>query len=1126
MSLKIVTGPSGSGKSRWIYESILSRASKETDRCYFIIVPDQFTMETQKLLCDISPSGGILNVEVLSFGRLGYRIFEELGVEDLPRLDDTGKNLILRKVAGEHEAEIPIMSKKLKRTGYIAEVKSIISEFAQYGIGASKVEELSRSDAVNGNLSAKLQALSVLYKGYSEYISGNYITIEENMDILIKSVAKSELLKDSVIVFDGFTGFTPIQEMLIKELLKAAEDVIVTLDADSKNDLFDRDKEQALFYLSAKTYASLSTMAEEAGTKVEILKEITDTPVKRFKDNEVLSHLERNLFRRRPDAYDLDPKEALRISKVKNPREEVFYVSMEIMRLIREKGYMYKDFAVVTGDLNLYSHLLSEEFKKQGIPLFTDRNAGLVLHPFMAFLTSLLKVISSDFGPVSVMSLLRSGYMPFTDEQADAFSKYITRYGIRGKKAYLRLFARGASDDRESGDDLRERAEEVRSTLIEILGPILAAKGSSREYIKALYEICLKIGAAERLTAYAEAFEAEGDPDSAKEYGQVYRAVIGLFDQIYALLDEEMDISEFTDILSAGFAELKVGMLPQGVDSVAVGDLERTRLKDIKVLFILGANDGIIPKDSSGGGILSDMERSLLTDLGGIRLKPSPREKSFEERLYLYMNMTRPSDALYISYCMNDQSGASIRPAYIIKEICSIFPSLSVREEEEINVETRSAAKEELSKLLREYVSGIFGADDRRFGRMTALFKALEGEDTDKIADAAFFRYVNTPLSHKIVKKLYGDMVHTSVSRLEQFYKCAYAHFINYGLKLGENKEYSFEATDLGTFFHSILFEYGNYLKEKGIKWSEVSEEERDAFIEDAVERASGAYGDGVLYDSLRNMALKDRIKSILKRSVSMLSEHLSKGVFEPEVYEADFTTGKVTKVHGKIDRMDVAEFNNKRYVKVLDYKSSEQKFSASKLFYGVSMQLIVYLNAACEHEAKDGKEAVPSALFYYQVQDPMIKAPLSMTEDEVQSQFYDKMKVHGLIRKDIDVVRLLDKEMEKSSDVINVTLKKDGGFSAKSSETVDPEIFDMLGEFAIKKTDEAGERIQSGDIEAAPFYVSKDDNSCLYCAYKAICGFDEGIEGYRKNKASISDTDAYEAIAQAMSSGDDDNGV
>ena len=595
MSLRFYFGPSGSGKSHRIYEEIMQRAAQEPGRNFLIIVPDQFTMQTQKDLVIRSDRGGILNIDVLSFGRLSHRILEEVGTKEMPVLDDTGKSLVLQKIAADLKEQLPAMGSLLHKQGYIHEVKSAISEFMQYGISTQDMDKLIASAEKRGALAMKLRDLKTLYRGFQDYIRDHFITTEETLDVLRRSLVKSKILPDSVVVFDGFTGFTPIQNRLIQELMRVCEETIVTVTIGEEEDPYQMDGEQKLFHLSKKTVADLVKLAAEA--------EVTrgeDVFVKggpnRFTEAPALCYLEQNMFRYQYEPYTEKQCE-IRMFEALSPREEVHQTALYIRKLIREEGLTYRDIAVVIGDLEGYASYVETEFGQLEIPCFLDRTRGIVLNPMIEYIKSALQLYIRDFSYDTVFHFLRSGMADISREEIDELENYVIRTGARGYRTYSRLFTRKTEEMQQgSGQEDTERAEETMERLnrirqqfadtVEILH--MAPRAKAGEYVDHLYDFLEQNQVQQKLLNYQQRFEQEGDLAKAREYAQIYRLVMDLLDQIYELLgEEEISLQEFADILEAGFGEITVGTIPQNVDRIVVGDMERTRLKQVKVLFFL-----------------------------------------------------------------------------------------------------------------------------------------------------------------------------------------------------------------------------------------------------------------------------------------------------------------------------------------------------------------------------------------------------------------------------------------------------------------------------------------------------------------------------------------------------------
>ena len=1125
MSLRFYFGPSGSGKSHRIYEEIMQRAAQEPGRNFLIIVPDQFTMQTQKDLVMRSDRGGILNIDVLSFGRLSHRILEEVGTKEMPVLDDTGKSLVLQKIAADLKEQLPAMGSLLHKQGYIHEVKSAISEFMQYGISTQDMDKLIASAEKRGALAMKLRDLKTLYRGFQDYIRDHFITTEETLDVLRRSLVKSKILPDSVVVFDGFTGFTPIQNRLIQELMRVCEETIVTVTIGEEEDPYQMDGEQKLFHLSKKTVADLVKLAAEA--------EVTrgeDVFVKggpnRFTEAPALCYLEQNLFRYQYEPYTEKQCE-IRMFEALSPREEVHQTALYIRKLIREEGLTYRDIAVVIGDLEGYASYVETEFGQLEIPCFLDRTRGIVLNPMIEYIKSALQLYIRDFSYDTVFHFLRSGMADISREEIDELENYVIRTGARGYRTYSRLFTRRTEEMQQgSGQEDTERAEETLERLnrirqqfadtVEILH--MAPRAKAGEYVDHLYDFLEQNQVQQKLLNYQQQFEQEGDLAKAREYAQIYRLVMDLLDQIYELLgEEEISLQEFADILEAGFGEITVGTIPQNVDRIVVGDMERTRLKQVKVLFFLGVNDGNIPKNASKGGIISDMDREFLIE-SGTEMAPSPRQQMYIQRLYLYLNMTKPSERLYLSYAKVNSDGKGIRPSYLIDTVRKLFPAMSVEYPQNRSrleqIEGRQEGARYLAEELREYADGTLREEERQDFYLMYRAYETDPEGRDRLTAAAFRRYKESGLSRIVARALYGRQLENSVSRLETYAACACRHFLQYGLSLQEREEFGFEVSDMGNVYHAVLENFAGKLAESGRTWWDFDENFATQAIKEAVEGYAATYGETVLYSSARNEYAITRMSRILTRTVLTLQQHLKQGSFQPDDYELSFRfaedldsihvdLSEEEKMHlqGRIDRIDVSEDAEHVYVKVIDYKSGNKKFDLAALYYGLQLQLVVYMNAAMELESRKhpDKEIVPAALLYYHIDDPTIETPVELTQEQINEEILTKLRMNGVVNSDPAVVERLDRFLQDKSKVIPVEKKKDGSFSARSG-ILSREELHVVSAYVDTKIRQIGREILDGKIAANP-YEKGNEEACTYCAYKKVCGFDGSIPGYEKRQ-------------------------
>jgi ATP-dependent helicase/nuclease subunit B len=846
----------------------------------------------------------------------------------------------------------------------------------------------------------------------------------------------------------------------------------------------------------------------------------------RFTEAPALCYLEQNLFRYQYEPYTEKQCE-IRMFEALSPREEVHQTALYIRKLIREEGLTYRDIAVVIGDLEGYASYVEAEFGQLEIPCFLDRTRGIVLNPMIEYIKSVLQLYIRDFSYDTVFHFLRSGMADISREEIDELENYVIRTGARGYRTYSRLFTRKTEEMQQgSGQEDTERAEETMERLnrirqqfadtVEILH--MAPRAKAGEYVDHLYDFLEQNQVQQKLLNYQQQFEQEGDLAKAREYAQIYRLVMDLLDQIYELLgEEEISLQEFADILEAGFGEITVGTIPQNVDRIVVGDMERTRLKQVKVLFFLGVNDGNIPKNASKGGIISDMDREFLIE-SGTEMAPSPRQQMYIQRLYLYLNMTKPSERLYLSYAKVNSDGKGIRPSYLIDTVRKLFPQLAVEYPQNRSrleqIEGRQEGARYLAEELREYADGTLREEERQdFYLMYRAYEA-DPEGRDRLTAAAFRRYKESGLSRIVARALYGRQLENSVSRLETYAACACRHFLQYGLSLQEREEFGFEVSDMGNVYHAVLENFAGKLAESGRTWWDFDENFATQAIKEAVEGYAATYGETVLYSSARNEYAITRMSRILTRTVLTLQQHLKQGSFQPDDYELSFRfaedldsihvdLSEEEKMHlqGRIDRIDVSEDAEHVYVKVIDYKSGNKKFDLAALYYGLQLQLVVYMNAAMELESRKhpDKEIVPAALLYYHIDDPTIETPVELTQEQINEEILTKLRMNGVVNSDPAVVERLDRFLQDKSKVIPVEKKKDGSFSARSG-ILSREELHVVSAYVDTKIRQIGREILDGKIAANP-YEKGNEEACTYCAYKKVCGFDGSIPGYEKRQ-------------------------
>jgi ATP-dependent helicase/nuclease subunit B len=1171
MGYRFVFGASGSGKSTAIHKRIIEEAAASMkdlrDRTrYLVIVPEQYSMRTQMELVTESPDLGIMNIDILSFGRLSYRIFEETGASRGTVLGEIGKSLLIRRAATACRKDLKILGRNIGRLGMISEVKSVLSEFMQYGVGEAEIDDLIAFAGSRGQkaLRLRLEDLKTLYRGFQAEKKNVFYTAEESMDLLARVIPRSESLKDSVLVFDGFTGFTPIQYKVIEALMKQARECIFVLTIGPDGGPHPSQlglggpsfSDQDLFYLTRKTVMELTRRGASAGIpRLEdlYLPEREDSP-RRYLNNPPLDHLEKSLSRHPRRAFEGDIEGRVRILEAASPEEEVRQTCIQMKKLIAEKGYSYRDFALICGDLETYGDLISRAAEVYGIPVYVDQTRRVIHNPLTEAIRSLLQIGIRGFDYETVFRYLRSGISSLTREETDLLENYCLEHGIRGRRKWRMPFDAETEPMRlrflneiapmemillenEAEEDSPAEGEEgipVPEENEEAL-PAEIRTGDQKRHVltvgertRQLYAFLTGVQAAEKMDRMAEEFGAAGDVVREKEYSQLYGSFIELLDQLYQLLSQEpISASDYLELLEAGISEIRLGTLPQRVDRVLCGDMERTRPGRIRVLFFLGVNDGSIPRSASRGGILSDLDRELLTEQD-IALAPAPREQINIQRFYLYLNLTRPADMLILSYSRISRDGKSLRPSYLISEIRALFPAL-VPEDPSLDppLDQLTGVGDGLTMLsegLRLYAEGSLeeGNQEEDFLDLYRSFERIPeaAAKLEQLRISAFSHYDPVWLSRETARALYSDTVRGSISRMERSAQCLMFQFLKYGLGLSERKEYTYKANDTGTILHDSLKLFGRKLRKSGLDWETFTKEQGRDLMTQALTETAAAYHDQLLYSSERSRAELGRLWKILDRTVETLQYQLLQGSFTPWDYEKAFGMGEGSEpitfeleggrsleMTGIIDRVDLCRDGDRIYVKILDYKSGSRDLDREQMEKGYQLQLLVYMNAVLDQLRKDnqGQEIVPSAMLYYRLDNPMTDADPENADfedggfvvtEEDRKKLRKKLRPTGMVLGEEDSMRRLDKNLSGSSDVIPVQLKKDRSPDARS-RVYSGEDFEAMTEAARKAVCRVAVDILDGATDASPARLDKTRTACDYCEYKNVCGFDIRIPGY-----------------------------
>lgn len=1116
MSVRFLLGASGSGKSRQIYNEIIQASIKEPERNFYLIVPEQYTMEAQRELVTMHPAGGMMNIDAIGMNRLAYRVFDELGISTGQVLEDFGKSMLIKKILCEQQDTLHVYGSYYDKLGFVDEMKSMMSEIFQYNIKQDTIDEIMEQIPEDSVVAGKMQDIRHIYEEFEAFAGERYIVAEQLVELLTRHVGQSKLVCGSSLYFDGFTGFTPVQLELVEKLMTCADDLTFSFTLDDRDQKYEHIKDYELFYLTKTTIKKLTEAAAAAGVEIESPVVLPGTINYRLGENRELFFLERNLFRS-PYRKWKQPLERIHLTATGDAQDEIVFVASTIRRLVREKGYRYKDIAIVAGDLEQASHIYERVMDEYEIPVFIDANACLKANPCAETIRSVLAVLADDFSYDSVFRFLKAGMTDLSFEDIELLENYALKRGVRG---YSR-WNRAVSENYEKTSPVN--VEEIRQAFMKMFGDIRKVfadkKAATKDYVEALYDFLLQIHMYEKLEARKNELYEENRINEGDAYGQIFEKTVRLFDKIAELLgDTKMSVKEFYEIVDTGLSDIEVGVVPPTVDRVLIGDITRSRLNHIKVLFFTSVNDGIVPKAPKKGRILSDRDRDILSDCG-LELAPSDKQNSYIEQFYIYTILTKPSDHLYISYHKLSASLESMRPSYLLGRISSIFPSLQAEE-----YDAASCMPDTVNRSLRRILRAEDSEDaEGRILTRILTEKGFAGELT-AIYRGRTYRNVAEQLPPETIALLYGRYLHASVSKLELYARCGFAYFLKYGLRLKEREMYQVDVRNVGVILHSVMEGLFRQVRDtRNNDWENFPEDERMLMVTELVNRAAEEAAGDFFEDNARNAYMLQMIERMAQTSAGMLQKHIRLGSMKPGMLEKTFDSAKDEvgsylfelpnqirmSINGKIDRVDVEEEDGTVYIKVIDYKSSARKLSLEEILNGEQLQLVTYSAIAYEIEKMiyPDKDIQVAGLLYYSFDDPVIEIESSEIDtDTEQPEFSDqekldaermeKMKLQGFVNESPAVIQKMDHTCNQS---LPVKLDKNGDIK-KSENVVSADQIRTIMELTRENIEELGSQIAEGKIAIEP-YKNKSNTGCDYCEFKNICHFDvkNGGNQYRR---------------------------
>jgi len=1138
--LRFLLGPAGSGKTRTCLEEItreLHRDPLRPDEPLYFLVPEQATFQMERALLEVDPQvTASWRARVVSFTRLAFLALDQVGPATRPVVGELGKLLALYLAVEQVQAELSVFRRVAAAEGFLESLASTLSEVRAYGHDWDALERAAAVLARTGEsplLSAKLRDIARIGRAYQGVLADRFHDPDTTLALATAAVRSSALFCGARLWVDGFSGFTPAEFRLLQALMGAAKEITVALCLEPGElrhtpiDLWNEGSPDALFHPVRATLVRLRQIARAAGVyqiTCTYLPEggASEKPLPRFREAAFLARLERALV---ADGQSVAGAEAAATLKERDrgsppctvieaatPQGEAEAVAREIRRLVRDEGYRYSDIAVIVRNIERFRDVLEATFTEWEIPFFLDYKPPAYYHPLITLITGALDLVQSGFTTQSLMRCLKSDLVGVARADVDALENDALVRGIDGD-AWLdesRWKDSPLAPVRRAAVDPLARFARRAWSLSQQPGGAAAA-----EYLQALGDLLTDLEAPRRLEAWSREAAQRGASLEAQEHVQVWNGLVDVLAQFDALLGQvRLDFQRFAGSLNAALKRLRLGRVPPRLDQVLVGSIERSRQPDLKCAFLMGMNEGHFPAVPAEDPILTDEERSHLLR-AELEMGPTSRERLWHEKYLTYIAFTRASRRLYITYSRAETDGKPLRPSAPVRWLREHFPGVAFASEDLQSAQrlperldalpgwiarrVRAAADEgaSLSDLNETLAVYQWLAAPRQTATEPARAAREEVLRVDPLAALAY-QNVSASLSKATAHRLYGDGP-ASPTQLETYAACAFRHFAAFGLRLEAPRRPEADPALVGSLIHGALSAFVRRLQAEGRDWGDLDRAESERRADEALAQEIGRRPE---YAALRRAAdqyVLRRVRATLRAAVWAIGAHCRQGRFRPFAVELRFGPGgplpplwvqagtdEMVAVTGRIDRLDVAEERGVRWLRVIDYKSSQRPFSLGRAVEGLDLQLLLYLAAAAEGLAGHGFHV--AGCLYLPVFDPLesVEHPPAAGDEGWRRS----LRAEGLIVAEGGVPRLMDSESTGSSMLVPLYFRKDGSLGANSPGAVSAERLDKLIAHAKAVAARFVQEWRTGKTDIAP-YLLGNERACTHCPFRSVCQFD-----------------------------------
>lgn len=1096
MGLRIIYGKSGSGKSSYCFSEIAKKI--ETEKKIYIVTPEQFSFTAEKKLMDVIDTKAVINAEVITLSRMAHRVMQEVGGYNQTQLTQCGKAMIIYSILNDNKNNLKFLNKSDENIDLVI---NALTEFKKHGIQSNQIKmEIEKID--DKYLKTKLNDMGIIYENYENKLKNNYIEDTDLLTILSENIERTNILTDSIIYIDEFTGYTYQEYQIIKKFIELAKQVNITICTDSLETSINPDTD--IFYTNKITASKILKLAEEESIQIE---EIYLKEQPRFKTEE-LKYLEKNIFNTQINKYNNEVKN-IRLFLANNQYSEIENVAKQIIKLIRDEDLRYKDISIITKNVDTYSSLIRSIFAEYNIPVFIDEKRDLNQNIIVQYILSIFEIFSNNFSRESIFNYLKIGFIDIDEDDIFKLENYCIKWGIKQNK-WKNDFTYGINDNTK---EEIEYLNTLRKKIIEPLNALKSKMKDTKSMSKAIYEFIQEQKIEDKINQKIEELQELGFVDLANEYVASYKIILNILDEIVLIFgNDKITIDKYRQILKIGLKNSELRKIPGTQDQVIVGDVDRSRSHKVDTIFIIGLNDGSFPTINTAEGFLGDNDRAILKK-DGIELANGTIENLYEENFNIYKAFTTAEKRLFLSYSSSETEGKSLRPSTIIGKIKKIFPEI----QEESDIINKNYEITNVNMTYQELIQNISELREKKEIEKTwyVIYDYYKKQNNwnEKIQkDIKGIDYTNIPknIKEKLIENLYGNTLNTSISKLEKFASCPFSYYLQYGLKIKEKEELKVQSFDTGSFMHETIDEFFKEINGEKNKLSNLINDEQTIkkIVDKIVDNKLDIKQRYNFVATPKYRVLVNRLKRTVVKALKYIIEGLVYSDFNLEGTEIEFgkngkykpiiiqlDNGKRVEIIGKIDRIDTAEAEEGKYLRIIDYKSSAKNIDLNEVYAGIQIQLLTYMDAVCKEE-----DFLPAGVLYFSLLEQIIKADKKISEEQIEEELRKNFKMKGLILADVKVIKMQDKNLENgTSKIIPASITKSGEISEGKTSGANKEEFKILQDYIYKTIKDISKEILRGNISIKP-YNKKGKTPCEYCQYKAICGFNPRIYGNNYN--------------------------